>query len=558
MTFEELALAPEILRAVRECGYTTPTPIQERVIPYCLAGRDLLGCAQTGTGKTAAFALPILHQIRNTPTRSLKALVLVPTRELAVQVGKNVREYGEGLKVHSTAVYGGVPIGPQEMMLRHGVDILIATPGRLKDLMWRGLIDFRDTRFLVLDEADRMLDMGFIDAVREIVALIPTERQTMLFSATLDPVIVRLARDILRDPVRVEVAPPATVADGIEHILISVEPGTKKTAMGNLIQDPAMHRTLVFTKTRRGAAALSVHLGRLGHRVSAIHSDKTQGQRLAALEAFRSGRVDFLVATDIAARGLDVDDISHVVNYDLPYRAEDYVHRIGRTARAGRKGVAISLVTPMDREVVHSIERLIGKNLVREVAMDSGRAAGRSAGGRSEAGRERDARSEGGRGRVERSGSGRSASRGSATDRGDNGRSETGRGETGRSESRRSSANRSGPPADSRTASRSAAATMTRTAPARALVHAPVTRGDGVVRRSRPTPSRGAAPSSSRSGRPDDGFDRGHRRSVRPEQSLQRGDVSRGGTRPPARMRDQGKPGLIQRLVERIGHSVGL
>jgi ATP-dependent RNA helicase RhlE len=363
MKFEDLELAPELLEAVRTCGYTTPTPIQEQAIPYLLAGRDLMGCAQTGTGKTAAFALPILHQLRGTKPGTLRALVLVPTRELAIQVGKNVAEYSIGLGLRTTAVYGGVPIEPQEMMLRHGVDILVATPGRLKDHIWRGLIDFGETRFLVLDEADRMLDMGFIDAVREIVELIPVERQTMLFSATLENEIRRLARDILRDPVRVEVAPSATVADGIEHVIVPVKAGDKKGALIQLLRDKTMDRALIFTRTRRGAHQLAVHLGRQGHRASSIHSDKSQSERIAALAAFSGGRVRILVATDIAARGLDVTGISHVINYDVPHHAEDYVHRIGRTARAGRTGVAISLVTPEDQACVRSIEQLIGRTL---------------------------------------------------------------------------------------------------------------------------------------------------------------------------------------------------
>jgi ATP-dependent RNA helicase RhlE len=372
MSFESLGLAPELLQAVRDCGYTVPTPIQEQAIPHLLAGRDMMGCAQTGTGKTAAFALPILHQMRGTAPGHLRALVLVPTRELAIQVGRSIREFGEPLGLRSSAVYGGVPLAPQEMMLRYGVDVLVATPGRLKDHIWRGLVDFRETRFLVLDEADRMLDMGFIDAVREIVALIPRERQTMLFSATLDPAIVRLAKDILRDPVRVAVAPSATVADGIEHVMVAVHSGSKKNALLELIGRHPMFRTLVFTRTRRGASRLAIDLKRDGHRVSAIHSDKTQTQRLEALEAFREGKIDFLVATDIAARGLDVQGISHVVNFDLPRNAEDYVHRIGRTARAGQTGVAISLVGPEDGGSVRSIEQLIGRALSAEAGRSVG------------------------------------------------------------------------------------------------------------------------------------------------------------------------------------------
>jgi len=359
MSFEALGLAAELLQAVRDCGFATPTPIQSQAIPPLLAGRDIMGCAQTGTGKTAAFALPILHQLRGTAPGKIRALVLVPTRELAMQVGRNVREFGEPLGIRSTAVYGGVPMDPQIMMLRHGVDILVATPGRLKDHIWRGLIDFGQTRFLVLDEADRMLDMGFIHDVREIIDLIPTDRQTMLFSATLDPEIVRLAKDILRNPVRVEVAPSATMADGIEHLMVRVDCGRKKSTLAELIRSRDMGRTLVFTRTRRGAHALTVYLKRLGHRVSSIHSDKTQSQRVAALEAFRGGKIDILVATDIAARGLDVQGINHVVNYDIPRNPEDYVHRIGRTARAGQSGVAISLVTPEDAADIYAIQDLI-------------------------------------------------------------------------------------------------------------------------------------------------------------------------------------------------------
>ncbi len=363
MSFETLGLAPELLRSLSDLGYTTPTPIQEQAIPQLLTGRDLMGCAQTGTGKTAAFALPILHQIRDLERGKLRALVLVPTRELAMQVGLSIREYGVHLGLRSTAVYGGVPYGPQEMMLRHGVDVLVATPGRLKDHLWKGLIDFRDTTFLVLDEADRMLDMGFIDDVREIVNLIPTERQTMLFSATLDREIVRLAKDLLRQPVRVEVAPSATVADGVEHEMISVTAGGKRSALEDIFQRETWNRALVFTRTRRGAHQLATQLKRGGHRATSIHSDKTQVQRVAALEAFRAGRADILVATDIAARGLDVEGISHVINYDLPRNAEDYVHRIGRTARAGHKGKAISLVAPEDGAGIRSIERLLGRGV---------------------------------------------------------------------------------------------------------------------------------------------------------------------------------------------------
>jgi len=363
-TFDSLGLAPALLTAVRACGYEMPTPIQSQAIPRLLEGRDLMGCAQTGTGKTAAFALPIINQLHPEGTRPIpRALVLVPTRELAMQVADNVKSYGSSIGIRCAAVYGGVPLPPQEMVLKHGVDILVATPGRLKDLLWRGAIDFAAVRFLVLDEADRMLDMGFIDDVREIIGYLPVERQTMLFSATLEPEILRLARDILRDPIRVEVAPPATVADGVEHVMVSVASQGKRSALETILRQHDMEKTLIFTRTRRGAHQLTGHLRKMGLRAASIHSDKSQSERTAALRAFGAGRVDVLVATDIAARGLDVRDISHVVNYDLPYRAEDYVHRIGRTARAGSRGVAISLVTPADQPGLKSIERLIGMRI---------------------------------------------------------------------------------------------------------------------------------------------------------------------------------------------------
>jgi ATP-dependent RNA helicase RhlE len=366
MTFESLGLAPEIMRELGELGYNQPTPIQEQAIPLVLAGRDLLGCAQTGTGKTAAFALPILHALRGTEPGHLRALVLVPTRELAIQVGRNFREYGAGLALRSSAVYGGVPSGPQEIMLRGGVDILVATPGRLKDHMWRGLVDFGQIRYLVLDEADRMLDMGFIDAVREIVREIPQERQSMLFSATLEPEILKLARGMLRNPARCEASPASTAADGVEHRILRVNAGDKKEALIDLLGQSGMDRTLVFTRTRRGASQLASHLRRAGYRVASIHSDRTQAERIAALEGFRAGRIEFLVATDIAARGIDVEGISHVVNYDMPHSPDDYVHRTGRTARAGRSGTAISLATPADAQTLRLIENRLGRRLGTE------------------------------------------------------------------------------------------------------------------------------------------------------------------------------------------------
>jgi ATP-dependent RNA helicase RhlE len=363
MTFDELGLREELLRAIKEGGYEQPTPIQEQAIPQLLAGRDLICCAQTGTGKTAAFALPILQKLAETERATLRALILVPTRELALQLGESLREYGRYLDLVTTTVFGGVPIDPQERMLRRGVDILVATPGRLKDHIWRGNIDFRNTAYLVLDEADRMLDMGFIKAVREIVELLPNERQSLLFSATLDQEIRRFSKDILKDPLRIEVDPPASTLEQVEQFLVRTSRGEKRSALETLIRRQTMTRTIIFARTKSGASRLAMQLRERGHRASAIHSDRSQSERIRALEGFRAGQIDFLVATDIAARGIDVDDVSHVVNYDLPFTAKDYVHRIGRTARAGRKGMAISLVTPEDERGVIAIERLISKRL---------------------------------------------------------------------------------------------------------------------------------------------------------------------------------------------------
>jgi ATP-dependent RNA helicase RhlE len=363
MTFEEMGLRDELLRAIQESGYTQPTPIQIRAIPELLAGRDLICCAQTGTGKTAAFGLPILQRLAEGERANIRALILVPTRELAMQVAEALREYGKHLDLITATVFGGVPIDPQEKALRRGVDILVATPGRLKDHIWRGNIDFAHTRYLVLDEADRMLDMGFIKAVREIVELLPEERQSLLFSATLDQEIQRFSRDILKDPLRIEVDPPASTLDAVDQFLVETSRGQKRSALESLIRRQAMTRTLIFARTKTGASRLASQLRERGHKASAIHSDRSQSDRIRTLEGFREGRIDFLVATDIAARGIDVDDISHVVNYDLPFTTKDYVHRIGRTARAGRRGVAISLVTAEDSRGIAAIERLISKKL---------------------------------------------------------------------------------------------------------------------------------------------------------------------------------------------------
>ncbi len=387
MSFTELGLAPEIARAVREQGYETPTPIQEKAIPGVLAGRDLIGCAQTGTGKTAAFTLPILHRLRagarhahadgGAPDRPpvgagargrLRALILTPTRELALQVEESLRAHGRHLRLDSAVIHGGVGHQPQEDKLRRGIDVLVATPGRLLDHMGRGSVDYRGLEVLVLDEADRMLDMGFIRDVRRIVRALPARRQTLLFSATMPDEIRRLAREILRDPVNVEVAPRRSApAAGVRQALLPVATGRKRDLLAHLLETEARGLTLVFTRTKHGANKLARHLEGRGHAVALLHGNRSQPQRTKALDAFRAGRARVMVATDIAGRGIDVDGIAHVVNYDLPNVPEDYVHRIGRTARAGATGDALSLVSPEDHPHVRGIEALVGHAIERRV-----------------------------------------------------------------------------------------------------------------------------------------------------------------------------------------------
>ena len=368
MSFTELGLAHEIERAVREQGYETPTPIQKGAIPGVLAGRDLIGCAQTGTGKTAAFTLPILHRLRAGTRGRLRALILTPTRELALQVAESLRDYGRHLRLETAVVYGGVGHGPQEDRLRRGVDLLVATPGRLLDHMGRGYVDFRNLEVLVLDEADRMLDMGFIRDVRRIVRALPARRQTLLFSATMPDAIRSLAKEILRDPVNVEVAPRRSApAAGVRQSLLPVATDRKRELPAHLLQTEARGLTLVFTRTKHGANKLARHLEGHGHAVALLHGNRSQAQRTRALDAFRGKRARVMVATDIAGRGIDVEGIAHVVNYDLPNVPEDYVHRIGRTARAGATGDAISLVSPEDHPHVRGIETLIGHTIERRV-----------------------------------------------------------------------------------------------------------------------------------------------------------------------------------------------
>jgi ATP-dependent RNA helicase RhlE len=375
MQFEDLRLSEPLLRAVKAEGYLHPTPIQEQAIPHAMAGRDVMGCAQTGTGKTAAFALPVLHRLSaalrhaHAPGhRVIRTLVLTPTRELATQIGDCFAAYGRHTGLRHTVIFGGVSQVPQTQALRHGIDILVATPGRLLDLMNQGLVDLRKIEIFVLDEADRMLDMGFIPDVRRIVSALPAARQTLFFSATLPPDIQRLAGAMVTNPVRVAVAPAATTVDAVDQRVYFVEHEAKRDLLVHLLRDPTITRALVFTRTKHRADRVCRHLHNSGIRAQAIHGDKSQGARETALAHFKTGEVRVLVATDIAARGLDVDNVSHVFNLDLPSEPESYVHRIGRTARAGAAGIAVAFCSTEERGYLTHIERLIRKEIavVRE------------------------------------------------------------------------------------------------------------------------------------------------------------------------------------------------
>ena len=369
-TFTELGLIPELLRAVCDAKYTAPTPIQAAAIPVVLQNKDVLGCAQTGTGKTAGFLLPILQRLADPAggKRShVRSLVLTPTRELAAQIGESARIYGKYLKVRTAVVFGGVGLGPQTEQLRRGVDLLIATPGRLLDHMERGNVALSGVHVLVLDEADRMLDMGFLPDVRRILRAMPAERQTLLFSATMPQEIERLARDTLRSPVLIEVGRRATPVSTVKQVIYPVEAEKKHALLSHLLMHGKMTQVLVFTRTKSRADRLTQQLMQTGRRVAALHSGKSQGVRTQVLSSFRSGRIEVLVATDIAARGLDVEGISHVVNFDVPTTPEDYVHRIGRTARAAAIGNAISLASSDEVGSIHAIERTIGATIPRRI-----------------------------------------------------------------------------------------------------------------------------------------------------------------------------------------------
>ena len=377
MAFEDLGLSADILRAIDEQGYGEPTPIQRQAIPLVLAGRDVMAAAQTGTGKTAGFTLPLLQRLSSEPPRlpgkagrrPVRALVLTPTRELAAQIDESVRSYGKYLSIDSAVIFGGVKINPQIERLRRGVDILVATPGRLLDHAGQKTVDLSTVEYLVLDEADRMLDMGFIHDIKRVLALLPpdAERQNLLFSATFSNDIKALASRLLNDPQLVEVAAPNATADRIEQVVHPVDKVRKRDLLSRLVSAGDWRQVLVFTRTKHGANRLAEQLGKDGLVAAAIHGNKSQGARTRALAGFKSGEVRVLVATDIAARGLDIDQLPYVVNYELPNVPEDYVHRIGRTARAGLSGQAVSLVCVDELKLMRDIERLIRRELPRVV-----------------------------------------------------------------------------------------------------------------------------------------------------------------------------------------------
>jgi ATP-dependent RNA helicase RhlE len=369
MSFDTLGLSPALLRALAEHGYNTPTPIQSAAIPVALSGRDLLAGAQTGTGKTAAFALPLLERLFVTSATSTggkrkpRALILTPTRELAAQVHDSVRGYAKHLHVHGTAIFGGVGMGPQIDALRRGVDLIVATPGRLMDHMERRGVDLSGIEMLVLDEADRMLDMGFLPAIKKILGTLPRQRQTLLFSATFAEEIKQIAAQFMRDPQEIQIAARNTVAAGVTHVVHPVDAARKRDLLLHLLSADSRRQSLVFSRTKHGADKLCVHLEKFGLKTAAIHGNKSQGARTRALKDFKNGKVTILVATDIAARGLDIDQLPVVINFDLPMVAEDYIHRIGRTGRAGAEGTAISLVSQDEAGLLRDIRRLLKQDI---------------------------------------------------------------------------------------------------------------------------------------------------------------------------------------------------
>lgn len=368
MNFKDLQLSPLLLKALVEKGYVTPSPIQEKAIPHVLAGRDVLGCAQTGTGKTAAFALPILQNLMNPSSKNhskrvIRSLILTPTRELALQIADNFKEYGSHTAIRCAVIFGGVSANPQIEELRRGIDVLVATPGRLNDLIGQKEIDLSQIEIFVLDEADRMLDMGFIHDVRKIIALLPKQKQTLLFSATMPPEIQELTKKLLHNPVQVEVTPVSSTVDLIDASLYYVDKENKRALLSHILNTEDITSTLVFTRTKHGADRVAKFLNKNHINAAAIHGDKSQGARQTALSQFKSGQIRVLVATDIAARGIDIEELSCVINFDLPNIPETYVHRIGRTGRAGLGGRAISFSNIEEKEYVKDIEKLTGKKI---------------------------------------------------------------------------------------------------------------------------------------------------------------------------------------------------
>jgi ATP-dependent RNA helicase RhlE len=433
MSFDDLGLSENLLRAVKEQGYTEPSPIQAKAIPLVLEGRDVMAAAQTGTGKTAAFTLPLLQRLapgQKARSNHARALVLTPTRELAAQVQASIETYGKFDHLSSAVVFGGVKINPQMMKLRRGVDVLVATPGRLLDLYGQNAVKFDDLEVLILDEADRMLDMGFIHDINRIVKALPTNRQTLMFSATFSKDIRSLASGYLQNPVSVEVNPANATAELVEQYVYTVDKSNKAALLCHLVKDNNWHQVLVFTRTKHGANKLTKQLDKSGVSAIAIHGNKSQNARTKALEAFKRGRVQVLVATDIAARGLDIEQLPQVVNFDLPNISEDYVHRIGRTGRAGSAGHAYSLVSADEADFLAGIEKLIKQKLPREEiegfepqhAVPEGR-AGKSGGGRPSGGGGRSSNSRGANNRGSNNGARRDSRPGGSNRSGNRGRS---------------------------------------------------------------------------------------------------------------------------------------
>jgi len=367
MTFKELNLSSEILRALDETGYTTPTPIQAQAIPVVLENKDVLGCAQTGTGKTAAFVIPMLEQIAKSKARDnkrrVRGLIVTPTRELAIQIGENFREYGKYTNMNCTVIFGGVKQGKQTASLKNGVDVIVATPGRLLDLMQQGFISLKDIEHFVLDEADRMLDMGFIHDVKKLLKHLPQKRQSLFFSATMSPEIIKLSNEILDRPVEIAVTPKSSTAEIINQSIYFVDKGNKSKLLLHLLENPELTSVLVFTRTKHGADKVVRILNKNKVNAAAIHGNKSQNARQKALGQFKEGKIRVLVATDIAARGIDIDELAYVINYELPNVAESYVHRIGRTGRAGAEGTAIAFCDATEKPYLKDIEKLIKQKI---------------------------------------------------------------------------------------------------------------------------------------------------------------------------------------------------